>query len=182
MTQTSCTRPDTTEPWPAMAMFPGLFYQHRAGGFSEGREQHIAHHTSQLPLAHVSVSVSVWQGDWYSAKISSQQLWPTGVLAKTHCCRPIAVDWGEMTAKTSSKHNLLFRSISRISLMSLNTKACRDRDVATLRDCQISCMLCELQTVTHLYALSHSLCPQNAWVFTPLTLSAQLLQRTHRGP
>ena len=90
MTHISCTRPDTTEPWSALAMFPELFYQHRAGGFSEGREQHIARHNSQLPLVHVSVSVS--------ARELGIQPWPlvssSGSLEfwlKTCCCCPTGV-------------------------------------------------------------------------------------------
>lgn len=84
MTHISCTRPDTTEPWSALAMFPELFYQHRAGGFSEGREQHIACHTSQLSLVRVSVSVSATE---LGIQPRSLEFWlktccycPTGVL------------------------------------------------------------------------------------------------------
>lgn len=58
MTHISSIRPHTTEPPSTLATFPELFYQHRAGRFSEGREQHTACHTSQLPQVHVTISVS----------------------------------------------------------------------------------------------------------------------------
>lgn len=83
MAHVSCTRPDTTEPWSALAMFPELFYQHRAGRFSEGREQHIACHTSQLSLVHVSVSISATE--------LGIQPWSPGFWLKTCCYCPTGV-------------------------------------------------------------------------------------------
>lgn len=90
MTHISCTRPDTTGPWSAQAKFPELFYQRRAGGFSGGREQHIARHTSQLPLVHVSVSVSARELGVQPWPLVSSSA-PPKLRLKTCCYRPAGV-------------------------------------------------------------------------------------------
>ena len=91
MTRISCARSDTTEPWSALAMFSELFYQCRAGGFSEGREKHIAHHTPQLRLVHISVSVSVRELDiqsWPLVRSSG----PLQFWLKTCCYCPTVLE------------------------------------------------------------------------------------------
>lgn len=90
MTQISCAGPDTAEPWPSMLISRAV-YQHRAGEFSEGREQRVACHTSQLPLAHVSVSVAAWQSTWCSATTARQQLCPMELWLNPFCCCPPGV-------------------------------------------------------------------------------------------
>lgn len=92
-------------------MFSELFYQHRAAGFSEGREQHDTCHISQLPLVHTSVSVPARQlGIQPRLLISSfgpLDFWLQPAATAPQVC------WGQVMAKAGSKWQLLLRSISQ---------------------------------------------------------------------
>lgn len=88
MTHISCTRPGTAEPWSVLAVFSELFYQHRAAGFSEGREQHIT--TLHRSLWSVSASAYL-QGSLALSHSTTQQLQPLQFWLKTICCCPTGV-------------------------------------------------------------------------------------------
>lgn len=88
MTHISCTRPGTAEPWSVLEVFSELFYQHRAAGFSEGREQHIT--TLHRSLCSVSASADL-QGSLALSHSTTQQLQPLQFWLQTCCCCPTGV-------------------------------------------------------------------------------------------
>lgn len=96
MTHISCTRPGTAEPWSDLAVFSELFYQHRAGEFSEGREQC----TATLHRSLWSVSQSAYlRGSLAFSHSTTQQLQSLQFWLKTCCCCPTGV-LGSSNGKT----------------------------------------------------------------------------------
>lgn len=173
MTHISCTRPGTAEPWSVPAVFSELFYQHRAAGFSEGREQH----TTTLPRSLWSVSASAdLQGSLALSHSTTQQLQPLHFWLETCCCCPTGV-LGPSNGKTR------LQTRPAVQEHQLNTKVCREMEEMQHWEFPLSpkFLICFVTKMSHLklshsYLFCHPLpCPQNSWVFLPVILPAQFL-------
>lgn len=180
MTHISCTRPGTAEPWSVLAVFSKLFYQHRAAGFSEGREQHIT--TAPRSLWSVSASADL-QGSLARSHSTTQQLQALQLWLETCCCCPTGV-LGSSNGKNQAPNTTGFQEHQ------LNSKACRETEEMQRWEFTVSCkfLICFVTKMSHLklshsYLFCHPLsCPQNSWVFPPVILPAQFLGIMCHGP